>query len=420
MNSRHPFLLPMVLAVTAAATVMAAEDSAPSGFKRSQLDLFYWSEGAAFGDLDKDGIPDVISGPYWWKGPQFKQRHEFYPAQATFDTVDGSGNAITYPGYPGALGRGSAYSEDNFLPFVHDFSGDGWNDVLIIGRPGAPAHIYINPKGRPGPWARHAVLDGVDNESPTLADVTGDGRPEIICSHKGDVGYAEYDPRNPTKPWQFRAVSKGENWHRFSHGLGVGDIDGDGRQDIVLQNGWYQQPKSLAGQPLWPKHEFTFSAGGGATSVGGGAQMLVYDVDGDGLNDVITSLYAHGYGLAWYQQVRDASGITFKQHIIMTDTGWGRAGGAVGVNFSQLHALALADMDGDGLQDIVTGKTFWAHGRHGDPGSQDPAVVYWFRLVRSAGGVTWQPQLIDSSAGIGRRIDVADVNGDGRPDIISG
>ncbi|MBL8268143.1 FG-GAP repeat domain-containing protein, partial [Steroidobacter sp.] len=51
---------------------------------------------------------------------------------------------------------------------------------------------------------------------------------------------------------------------------------------------------------------------------------------------------------------------------------------------------------------------------------QDPAVVYWFRLVRSAGGVTWQPQLIDSSAGIGRRIDVADVNGDGRPDIISG
>ncbi len=386
-----------------------AED-APVNFKRLQLDLFYWSEGANFGDLNNDGVLDTISGPYWWEGPGFKRRHQFYPAETTFSMVDNGGNRITYPGYEGALGSKNAYSVDNFFTFSYDFSGDGWNDILTFGIPGAPAYLFINPGEKSGNWERHMVFDGVDNESPGLLDVTGDGRPEIVCNYHGQIGYAEYNPQDPTAPWRFRAITNGDNWHKYSHGLGVGDIDGDGRNDIVFKDGWYRQPDSLADEPLWQKHEYLFSERGGA-------QMLVYDVNDDGLSDVITGLYGHGYGLAWYEQNNEGGSITFRQHIIMSETGQENSNR---VNFSQLHALALVDVDGDGLKDIVTGKTFWAHGPDYDAGRNDPPVLYWFRLTRSGDQVDWKPYLIDNDSGIGRQIGIGDITGDGRPDIIIG
>ena len=111
--------------------------------------------------------------------------------------------------------------------------------------------------------------------------------------------------------------------------------------------------------------------------------MYAYDVNGDGLPDVITSLNPHGFGLAWYEQLpgKDAKGeIQFKQHLIINPYG---EPNEYGVDFSQTHAVALADIDGDGLKDIVTGKRFWAHGKNGpDPQSNEPAVLYWFKLVR--------------------------------------
>ena len=149
--------------------------------------------------------------------------------------------------------------------------------------------------------------------------------------------------------------------------------------------------------------------------------MFAYDVNGDGLADVITSIAAHGYGLGWYEQLKekDAEGSPqFKTHVFMNkETTENR----YGVAFSQLHAVELVDMDGDGLKDIVTGKCFWAHGPTGDPDPSAPAVVYWFQLVRGSNGeVDWVPHLIDEDAGVGRQIGVADVNGDTWPDLIIG
>jgi hypothetical protein len=92
-----------------------------------------------------------------------------------------------------------------------------------------------------------------------------------------------------------------------------------------------------------------------------------------------------------------------------------------GIGFSQLHAVEVVDIDGDGLKDIVTGKCFWAHGPTGDPDPGAPAVLYWFRLVHAPDGqVDWVPQLIDNDSGVGRQIGVSDANGDGRPDLIIG
>ncbi len=390
-------------------------------FKRVQLDNHFWAEGASFGDFNRDGKMDVVCGPYWYEGPQFKKRHELYPANTTFKRKKSDGTEEAIPGFEGALGTNNTYS-DNFFTFVYDFNGDGWPDVMVYGFPGKEASWYENPKGRDGHWQRHVVFEVVDNESPGFVDVTGDGKPEILCCSGGYVGYAEADWKNPGAPWKFHPITAKGQWQRFTHGLGSGDINGDGRVDILDKDGWWEQPAALAGDPQWVRHAYSF--GGGM----GGAQMLVYDVNGDGLNDVITSVAAHGYGLSWFEQVREGSlesgggysggNITFREHVILNKDA---SPNEYGISFAQLHALALADVDGDGLMDIVTGKRFWAHGMHGDPEPNAPAVLYWFKLVRSGKGeAKFVPYLIDNDSGVGTQVTVGNILGKKFPDVVVG
>ena len=382
-------------------------------FTKQHLEKFYWSEGAAFGDLNRDGKPDAVCGPYWWEGPDFTKRHELYAPTATFKRKEADGVETVWPGFEGGYGRKNAYATDNFFAFVHDFDGDGWNDVLTYGLPHTPAYLYVNPAGREERWVRHTVLDEVDNESPTFVDLTGDGRPEIVCVHGGNFGYATPDPKNPGAKWRFTPITAGGTWPRYTHGLGVGDLNGDGRPDVLCKDGWFEQPASLAGDPAWRFHRHFFAPAA--------AQMFAYDVNGDGRADVVTALAAHGFGLAWYEQLaeREAGGeMRFKEHVFMNHE---PRENRYGVVFSEIHAVELVDVDGDGRKDIVTGKCFWAHGPTGAPDGQAPAVLYWFKLVRGADGtVDWVPHLIDADSGVGRQVGLGDVNGDGRPDIIIG
>ncbi len=108
---------------------------------------------------------------------------------------------------------------------------------------------------------------------------------------------------------EFHPISPKGDYQRFTHGIGCGDINGDGRIDIIEKDGWWEQPASLANDPVWIKHPFHFAHAA--------AQMLVYDVNGDGLNDVITCNNAHGYGLSWFEQVRENGNITFREHVIL-------------------------------------------------------------------------------------------------------
>lgn len=355
-------------------------------FTKIQLSDTFYGEGAAIGDFNGDGVQDVASGPFWYAGPEFKERHEIYPPKP-FDPHQ--------------------YS-DNFLMFSHDFNGNGRTDLLIVGFPGAAAHWFENPGKESGHWKRHEAYSFVGNESPFFAPIIAeDEQPKFVFNTETHLGYAEIDPENPEKPWLFVPVSGKGEWHQFTHGLGAGDVNGDGRLDLLTHHGWWEQPESVKNAPEWKWHPVDFGPGG--------VQMFAYDVDGDGRNDVITVGNAHGWGLHWYRQEADGS---FSRQVIM---GARYKDNLYGVRFSQPHALALVDIDGDGLRDLVSGKRFWAHGPDGDVEPNAPAVLYWFKLVQKADGTAdFLPFRIDEDSGVGTQLTTGDISGNGFPDLVIG
>jgi len=374
-------------------TPKAATLSPRVNFKKLRLSDQFIAEGAHFGDFNRDGHMDVVAGWQWFAGPDFKQEHDY----------------TAPPGKP--YDAEKSYS-DYFLSYVYDFNSDGWLDILVYSWPGKDASWYQNPGETEGYWRKHTLLDEADNESPQFGDITGDGKPELICHSGGRFGFAEIDWDNPSSPAVFRPISPADpkKIFRYTHGYGFGDINGDGRTDIIEKNGWWEQPADYRAGGLWTFHKTPFIDPGGP----GGAQMLVHDVNGDGRNDVISSLDSHGYGLAWFEQLEDGS---FRRHMLVNTE---PEDNPHGVKFTQIHALELADVNGDGLMDFITGKRFWAHGPDKDAEPAAPAVIYWFELTRGPDGTAgFIPHLVDDDSGVGTQVTAGDLNGDGLIDIIS-
>jgi hypothetical protein len=368
-------------------------------YRLQRINELFYSWGAAVGDFNHDGVNDIAAGPYYYLGPDFTRSREIYAAQ----TINPS----------------TQYPSDCMQAFAADFNGDGWPDALYMGGIGSPLHLFVNPKGEPRRWDKFDVVPNVQKEVSLVADIDGDGKPEFIYGGGGLLHYAKPDPANPTATWIVHDISEQGPWGG-GHGLGVGDINGDGKPDVVDAYGWWQQPSGGAATGVWAYHPQAFATWSGHASAGG-AEMAVYDVNGDGRNDVVTVLEAHGLGMAWFEQKRDGSGnITFERHMVFQDFSTKNAGDVV---VSELHGSTVGDMDGDGIPDFITGKRYWSHlDNYTDPDPYGPPVLYVYRTVRNPkapGGAELVPELIHNRSGAGNAVTVADLNKDGRMDIVS-
>ncbi|SEI52465.1 Repeat domain-containing protein [Dyadobacter sp. SG02] len=365
-------------------------------FSMQRISDMYYSWGADAADFNRDGHLDIVAGPLIYYGPGFTRHREIFTAVA--------------------VGPSKEFTSTN-VQFTYDFNGDGWPDVLTS--PSA-AVLFINPKGENRRWKSYNILPSVQSEITHFTDIDRDGVPELVYGAEGYMRYAKFDKNDPGKPWKAYTISgKG---YALAHGIGTGDINGDGRIDLLNAYGWWEQPAGpLDEQTQWKYHPVAFGRYGRRGSNIGGSLMAVYDANGDGLADVVTNLNVHGFGLAWYEQKRKPDGsIDFVRHMISDDYSAKSKGG---VTFSQAHGATFADVDLDGIPDYIVGKRYFTHlDNMFDPDSYGAPVLYWYRTVRNPkapGGAEFVPELIHNRSGAGSEITAVDINKDGAVEILT-
>ncbi len=374
MTHRNQQKWPCLLAVTISLVIIGAIRAEPVSFTKVVLDKTFRSEGVAVGDVNHDDKLDILAGEVWYEAPNWTM-HELLP--------------------PGKYDYKTGYSK-TFANFACDVNGDGWIDSVITTMMGEPSLWYENPQNKPGYWKVHTGTRSACNETPVFADLLGNGKPVAIWGVQPEGYIAWFSlPKDSSKEWDMHIIAgpKAPGSEKFSHGLGVGDLNGDGRNDVLVTQGWWEAPADRT-QEHWTFHKVDFGPDC--------ADMVVYDVDGDGDNDVITSS-AHNYGIWWFEQL---PGGKFERHEICK-------------TFSQTHAIRLADINRDGIMDFVTGKRYFAHNGR-DPGEFEPALLVWFEIQRpEKGKVQFIQHTIDEDSGIGTQFEVVDINGDGRLDIVT-
>jgi hypothetical protein len=366
-------------------------------FRVQRINDMYYSWGCTAGDFNKDGHMDVVAGPWLYFGPDFTRSREIFLAVTT--------------------SPGTNFTETN-CQYTFDFNKDGWPDILNGPIRG---NLYINPGGESRRWSKYVVIPAIQSEITAFKDIDKDGQPELIYGADGALRFARPDATDATKPWAVYDIS--EKGYVTAHGIGVGDINADGRMDIINPNGWWEQPAAGPTSGLWKYHPVALARYGHRATGVGGATMGVYDVNGDGLNDVVTSLNAHGFGLAWFEQKKEADGhIHFIQHMISDDYAT-PATNAGGIAFSQIHGTTFEDINGDGITDLIAGKRYWSHlDTYLDPDPAGAPVIYYYRTVRDAnapGGAKFVPELIHNRSGVGSDVMAIDLNKDKKPDILS-
>ena len=337
------------------------------------------NEGCAVGDVNKDGKLDIVAGTHWFAGPDFVPRPLREIPEFGGDYLANNGDHLW------------------------DVDGDGWLDVIAGGWMETEIYWYKNP----GPdgltkglkWQRSLLKDtDPQNEAYALHDIDGDGVPEIVVSR--------WDKNKPFVVWKLAKDADGKptlerhvlGEKHTGHGYAFGDVNGDGREDILLESGWYERPEGDVFAAPWKFHPET-------ALPHPSCPFLVVDLTGDGRADLIWGK-AHDYGLYWWEQGEPKAdgATTWTEHKI--DDSW-----------SQAHCLVWADLDGDGREELITGKRVRGHAGK-DPGGKEPECLYYYTWDKSSKKFTRHTiSPPGGGVGTGMQIRVVDLNADGRPDI---
>ena len=319
------------------------------------------NEPCATADINGDGVPDLVSGENWFEGPRWT-KHKFRSLHYTQN-----------------------YIED-FSDLPLDVNGDGRIDIVSCTWFAKKLWWNENPGKAGGEWKEHLIESGHNVEFAFLVDLDNDGVAAEVLPQFGST----------TDPLTWYQARNGEfvkhvvSARSYGHGIGVGDVNHDGKNDILTPKGWLEAPN-------WNFHpEFDLDQTG---------FLYVLDVNGDGLPDIVTSM-AHNYGVFWMEQKPDH---TWTKHVI--DDSW-----------SQPHAMTMVDLNGDGRMDFVTGKRYMAHNGK-DPGEREPLGIYWYEYFKNeAGEIEWAKHVLDYSTrtGAGMQVVVSDLDRDGDLDIAVG
>ena len=346
-------------------------------FRKHLLDLGP-AESVTVADMNGDRRLDIICGESWYeqcpaergRGPRFI-KHKFRD-----------------------LGYTDNYLED-LSDLVIDVNGDGYPDVVSCSYWSRPLSWWENPGKRGGPWSEHLIETRSPVEFVFLVDILNTGKPHQLLPQFGDpnapLTWYELAGHEAQDPWLKHEISP----KSYGHGIGAGDVNGDGRTDIITPKGWFEAPPDPR-NGNWTFHE--------EFDLGATGFIYVVDVNNDGIPDLVTSL-GHDYGIFWLEQRKDAAGKrTWVKHLI--DNSW-----------SQSHAMTLADLNGDGRLELVTGKRYYAH-EH-DPGANETLGVYWYEALNREGS-QWRRHIVDygTRTGGGMQIPVVDIDGDGYLDIV--
>ena len=369
------------LAFVVAAT-LPSDSHAQVQFEKKLLTIDA-NEGIAAGDIDGDGLTDLVAGRNWYRAPDWTP----LPVR----TID------DWNGYVQSNGD-----------YLFDVNGDGRLDVIAGSFIPTEVHWYENP-GAEGlrlgqTWPRHLLVDtgNSSNEGQMMHDLDGDGVPEWIVNSwaqnvptvvwrlikKQPADIADDGAIYEMKPHELGPTGNG-------HGMGVGDLNGDGRIDVLTGQGWYEQPAENCWTAAWPFHQ--------DWNVQASLPIIVADLDNDQRNDLIVG-YGHDYGLYWWRNegTNEQGTIGWTQHEIDR-------------SYSQPHTLAWSDIDGDGQSELITGKRYFAH-NGGDPGGQEPPCLYYYDWDAGASKFT-RHVIEEGHIGCGLHIVTADLNDDGKPDM---